>query len=74
MARFFRVQKELTDCGAQVILLGCTELSIIKRDEHIGAGFLDVMEVLARASVLGCGKKLKGEYECLLERGDILGA
>lgn len=72
MARFFRVQKELVDCGAQVILLGCTELSIIKRDEAIGAGYLDMMEVLARASVLRCGKKLKREYECLLERGDIL--
>ncbi len=71
MERFYRVQKELTDCGAQVILLGCTELSIIKRDHCIGAGFLDVMEVLARASVLRCGKKLRPEYGSLLKEGDI---
>lgn len=72
MERFRKVQKELTDCGAQVIVLGCTELSIIKRDHCIGVGFLDVMEVIARASILGCGKKIKREYESLLERRDIL--
>lgn len=72
MERFWKVQKELTDCGAQVILLGCTELSVIKRDHCIGAGFLDMMEVLARASILQCGKTLRSEYESLLERGDIL--
>lgn len=63
MDRFCRVQKELLDCGAEKIILGCTELSIIKRDYEIGDGFLDVMEVLARESVLRCGKKLRPEYE-----------
>lgn len=71
MERFRRVQKELTDCGAEIIILGCTELSIIKRDHCIGPGFLDVMEVLARESVLRCGKKLRPEYKCLIKGGDI---
>lgn len=71
MDRFRKVQQELTDCGAEVIILGCTELSIIKRDEAIGPGFLDVMEVLARESVLRCGKKLRPEYENLIKGGDI---
>ena len=71
MLRFRRVQQELFDCGAEVILLGCTELSIIKRDEKIGPGFLDVMEVLARETVIRSGKKLKPKYEFLLEGGDI---
>ena len=66
MERFRRVQQELLDCGAEVIILGCTELSIIKRDEAIGPGFVDVMEVLARESVLRCGKKLRPEYERLI--------
>lgn len=68
MERFRRVQRELTDCGAEVIILGCTELSVIKRDQEVGVGFVDVMEVLARASVLRCGKKLRLEYNNLIER------
>lgn len=71
LERFRRVQQELMDCGAEVILLGCTELSLIKRDHDIGPGFIDVMEVLARESVLRCGKKLKPEYECLIKGGGI---
>ena len=69
MDRFCRIQKELMDCGAEVIILGCTELSIIKRDEAIGPGFIDVMEVLARESVLRCGKRLRPEYKYLIEGG-----
>ena len=71
MKRFRRVQQELFDCGAEVILLGCTELSLIKRDENIGPGFLDVMEVLARETVIRSGKKLKPKYETLLGGGEI---
>lgn len=70
MDRFRRVQQELTGRGAEVIILGCTELSIIKRDEAIGPGFLDVMEVLAREAVLRCGKRLKPEYESMIEEGE----
>ena len=66
MERFRRVQQELVGSGAQVILLGCTELSLIKRDEKIGPGFLDIMEVLAQQSVLRCGKTLREEYENLI--------
>lgn len=49
------VGEELFKQGAQVNLLGCTELSILKRDYELSAGYLDVMEVLARKSVLECG-------------------
>ena len=66
MDRFRRVQRELSDCGAEMIILGCTELSLIKRDEDIGGGFLDIMDVLAREAVLCCGKKLRQEYENLI--------
>lgn len=66
MDRFQRVVQELRSCGAEIIILGCTELSLIKRDEAIGGGFLDIMEVLARESVLRSGKKLRREYENLI--------
>lgn len=66
MERFRAVQAELKAKGAEVILLGCTELSVVKRNCAIGPGFLDAMEVLARQAVLRCGKPLKGEYRCLI--------
>ena len=71
MGRFDRVQQELRACGAQTILLGCTELSVIKQAERIGPGFLDVMEVLARETVLRSGKPLKPQYTSLIQGGDI---
>ena len=37
-------------------ILGCTELSLIKRDEGLGAFYLDSMEVLARNAILAFGK------------------
>ena len=68
MDRFLAAAEDLRAQGAQAIILGCTELSLIKRDEQIGAGFVDAMEVLARQSVLACNKPLKQEYECLITR------
>lgn len=66
MDRFRAVQQELQEKGAEVIILGCTELSLIKRDQDIGHGFLDAMEVLARQAIVRCGKKLKPKYENLI--------
>ena len=65
LERFQRVSLELRDQGAQVILLGCTELSMIRRDERIGPDYLDVMQVLAKACVERCGI-LKEQYQSLI--------
>ncbi len=62
---FEEVAEELFAQGAQVILLGCTELSLIKKEFVLAPGFLDVMEVLARKAVLSCAK-LKEDYEELI--------
>jgi len=62
---FEKVSEELFEKGAGVILLGCTELSLMKRDDKLGDKYLDVMEVLARKAVLSCGK-LAQRYEELL--------
>lgn len=53
--------------GAEVILLGCTELSIAKREFQLGSGFLDVLEVLASCAVQECGE-LKEEYRELITK------
>lgn len=59
------VSQHLFDQGAQVILLGCTELSMIKKHNMIGAGYLDVTEVLAKCCVEKCSV-LKEEYRELI--------
>lgn len=66
MERFAGVAEHLRKQGAQVIILGCTELSLIKRDQVIGAGFLDAMEVLAVRAIEMCDGKLKEEYQELI--------
>lgn len=65
MNLFREVSEQLFGQGAEVILLGCTELSLIKRDNALGKGFLDVMEVLTRQAVLTCGT-LKEKYHHLI--------
>lgn len=68
MDRFRAVSDQLRQQGAQAIILGCTELSLIKRDYAIGAGYIDAMEALARQAVICCGAKLKTEFENILTR------
>lgn len=69
MARFERVAQSLKGQGCQTLILGCTELSLIKRDHSIGPGYLDVLEVLARAAILTCGKPLAAAYRELGKSG-----
>ena len=66
MNLFYQVSEELFRAGAQVVLLGCTELSLIKRDYMLEAGFLDVLEVLARTVVREAEAKVKPGYEHLI--------
>ncbi len=62
MEWFRQVTDELVVNGAEIIVLGCTELSLIKRDNEIGSGFIDCLEVLAMCSVTKCEASLKSEY------------
>lgn len=68
MEKFHFASSELRAQGAQAIILGCTELSLVKRDYPIGAGYLDAMEVLAQTCVIRCGGKLKEEYQELISK------
>ena len=67
MEKFRAVSDYLRKEGCDAIILGCTELSIIKRDNDIGSGYLDALEVLALTAILTCGKKVKPEYNSLLQ-------
>lgn len=65
MEKFTKASAHLRENGAEAIILGCTELSIIKRDYPIGPGYLDVMEVLAGASILKSQGKLRRDINLL---------
>lgn len=58
MELFFSTADSLVTKGAEKIILGCTELSVIKRTEHLGDRFIDPLEILADASILACEHKI----------------
>ncbi len=59
ISMFQDVAKELKGLGAEINLLGCTELSLVKKDYPIGEGFLDMMELLAAKAIESCGASVK---------------
>ncbi len=60
MEKFEKVSRSLFDKGAQRIILGCTELSLIKKTEGLGKNYVDSLEVLARCAIEACGKEAVG--------------
>lgn len=60
MERFNYVAQDLFIAGCQRLILGCTELSLIKRDGLLDERFVDSMDALAEAAILACGKTPKG--------------
>lgn len=62
---FRKVKKHMFENGAEVVLLGCTELSMFKKQNMAGAGVLDVMEVLAKCCVEQCGTLKDGWQELI---------
>ena len=67
MDLFRAISGKLHAEGAEAIILGCTELSLIKKSYDIGPGFIDALEVLARLAVLVCGE-LVDDYQCLISK------
>lgn len=53
---FRSIAAGLKDQGCQRAVLGCTELSLIKRDYGLDDFFIDSSEVLARETIRACGK------------------
>ncbi|MGI6255240.1 MAG: aspartate/glutamate racemase family protein [Acutalibacter sp.] len=66
MGKFRRVSDELFDAGCDSIILGCTELSLVKKDTPLGRGYLDALEVLSKRCVETCGGPLKAQYNRLI--------
>lgn len=51
--------------GAQAVVLGCTELSLLKKTYDLGRGVIDSLEVLAKEAVLSCNKEVNPEFAVL---------
>ena len=53
--KFGAAVHDLKKQGCDMAVLGCTELSLVKRDEHLGKFFIDSTEVLCRHALEACG-------------------
>ena len=54
-----KIEKEVLGTGCSKAIMGCTELSIIKKDESLGEMYVDPMEILARRVIEFTGHKVK---------------
>ncbi len=60
MALFNAAADDLRAQGCDRAVLGCTELSLVKRDEGLDGFFIDSTEVLCRHALLACGVEPTG--------------
>ena len=64
---FERVVAHLLADGCDTVILGCTELSLLKRSFGLGTACTDSMEVLACAAIRLCGKTPVGFDDTLMK-------
>lgn len=64
--KFAKVTDELCGMGCDCIILGCTELSLIKKSAGLDRRYLDALEVLAKRCVTACGAPLREEFSNLI--------
>lgn len=57
--KFKSVVNELRLHDCDKVILGCTELSILKREYSLGDFYVDSLEVLCERAIEACGKKVK---------------
>ncbi len=57
MESFREISGYMRSLGCERLILGCTELSLIKRDEGLDDYYTDSLECLALATIRACGKR-----------------
>lgn len=57
MESFFEISHYMRSIGCQCVILGCTELSLIKRDEKLDDFYVDSLYCLALSTILACDKE-----------------
>ncbi len=50
---------KMEELGCDYMILGCTELSIVKKELNLDHTFIDSLMVLAESAILSCGYQLK---------------
>ena len=60
MEKFMKAANYLLENGAEKLILGCTELSLVKKQECLDTRFVDSLEVLAKKAIEACGKECTG--------------
>jgi aspartate racemase len=59
LQKFKTVVNELRLQGCEKVILGCTELSVLKREYSLNDFYVDSLEVLVEKAIIACGKKVK---------------
>ncbi len=57
MESFFEVAHYMRSLGCEKLILGCTELSLIKKSERLGDFYVDSLECLALSTIKACEKQ-----------------
>lgn len=57
LSEFSRAADSLWSSGCDCMILGCTELSLVKREYKLDDRYVDSMEVLAESTIRACGKQ-----------------
>ena len=60
MEAFFAVAAPLWEVGCQTLILGCTELSLLKKTGRLDDSYTDSLAVLVAATIRACGKETVG--------------
>ncbi len=64
---FLELCEKLSRRGCERLILGCTELSLIKKEVALGEHFVDSLEVLALSAISACKKEPIGFDEPLMK-------
>ncbi len=56
MESFFEIAHYMRSLGCERLILGCTELSLIKKQANLGGFYVDSLECLALATIRASGK------------------
>ncbi len=57
MESFYEIAHSMRSMGCERLVLGCTELSLIRKNEKLGDFYVDSLESLALSTIKACNKK-----------------
>jgi aspartate racemase len=58
---FWKIVTYLKDNGCEKIILGCTELSILRRKLSLDDYFVDPSELITDKIIISCGKEINND-------------